>query len=36
MINNGNTQQGSPYFISSDISLKLERVPLNEKHFLEN
>lgn len=36
MINKGNRQQGSPYFISSDNSLKLERVPLNEKHFLEN
>jgi hypothetical protein len=36
MINKGNRQQGSSYFISSDNSLKLERVPLNEKHFLEN
>ena len=36
MINKGNRQQGSPYFISSDNSLKLERVPLIEKHFSEN
>lgn len=36
MINKGNRQLGNPYFISSDKSLKLERVPLNEKLFSEN
>lgn len=36
MINKGNRQQGTPYFISSNNSLKLERVPLNEKLFSEN
>ena len=36
MINKGNRQQGTPYFISETNSLKLERVPLNEKLFQEN
>ncbi|MCZ2393554.1 MAG: hypothetical protein LC105_06845 [Chitinophagales bacterium] len=36
MINKGNRQQGNPYFLSSEKSMKLERVPLNEKLFLEN
>ena len=36
MITKGNRQQGTPYFISETNSLKLERVPLNEKLFQEN
>ena len=36
MINKGNRQQGTPYFISETNSFQLERIPLNEKHFQEN
>lgn len=36
MINKGNRQQGNPYFLSKEKSMKLERVPLNEKLFSEN
>ena len=36
MINKGNRQQGTPYFISETNSLQMERIPLNEKHFQEN
>ena len=36
MINKGNRQQGTPYFISETKSFQLERIPLNEKHFQEN
>lgn len=36
MINKGNWQQGTPYFISETNSFQLERIPLNEKHFQEN
>lgn len=35
MITKGNRQQGTPYFLSKENSLKLERVPLNEKLFQE-
>lgn len=35
MITKGNRQQGTPYFISKDNSMKLERVPLTEKLFQE-
>ncbi|MDI9365449.1 MAG: hypothetical protein QM541_10890 [Flavobacterium sp.] len=35
MITKGNRQQGTPYFISQDKSMKLERVPLTEKLFQE-
>ena len=36
MINKGNRQQGTQYFISDRNSFQLERIPLNEKHFQEN
>lgn len=36
MMNKGNRQQGTPYFISEINSFQLERIPLNEKHFQEN
>lgn len=36
MINKGNRQQGTPYFISETNAFQLERIPLNEKHFQEN
>ena len=36
MINKGNRQQGTPYFISELNSFQLDRIPLNEKHFQEN
>jgi len=36
MINKGNRQQGTPYFIGDNSSMKLQRVPLNEKAFQEN
>jgi hypothetical protein len=36
MIQKGNRQQGSPFFISETNSMKLERVPLNENLFQEN
>ena len=36
MIDKGNRQQGTPYFISETNSFQLERIPLNEKHFQEN
>jgi hypothetical protein len=35
MITKGNRQQGTPYFLSKENSLKLERVQLNEKLFQE-
>jgi hypothetical protein len=35
MITKGNRQQGTPYFLSTENSLKLERVQLNEKLFQE-
>ena len=36
MIQKGNRQQGTPYFLSDTNALQLERIPLNEKHFQEN
>lgn len=36
MIQKGNRQQGSPYFLNENNSQKLERIPLIEKHFQEN
>jgi hypothetical protein len=36
MIQKGNRQQGIPFFISKEKSLKLERIPLIEKKFQEN
>lgn len=36
MTQKGNRQQGTPYFFTNNESLKMERIPLNEKFFQEN
>lgn len=36
MIQKGNRQQGTPYFLTNNESLKMERIALNEKFFQEN
>jgi len=36
MTQKGNRQQGTPYFLTNNESLKMERIPLDEKFFQEN